>query len=91
MNLEEFLTASGPGGCKLARHMQELPQADRSAVEQALHHDAVTSTAIADVLDEHGYEISADVVQRHRRGACACSKRGRLAQLASDAELGVAQ
>lgn len=90
MNFEEFLTASGSEGCKLTRHMRELPTTDRGAVEQALSHDAVTSTAIADVLGEHGYEISADVVQRHRRGACACTKRGRFAQQAAEPELGVA-
>lgn len=89
---EEFLSASGgAAGCKLARHMENLGQSDQQAVQKALKHEAVTATAISEVLGGHGYQVSPDVVQRHRRHACSCFKRGRVTELVSVPETGVAQ
>jgi hypothetical protein len=88
MDFDDFLTASTRSdGCKLRQHINKLAASERDAVEQALSHPSVTATAIAEVLEQNGYVISPDVVQRHRREACSCA-RWKLAGLAASAENG---
>lgn len=60
--------------CKLGDALVLIARdpADAKAVQAALDDQRRTSTGIADTLANNGYNVSADVIGRHRRKACAC-------------------
>lgn len=44
------------------------------AVRDALENRHITSVWIHDKLAEYGHDLGIATIQRHRRGACSCSK-----------------
>lgn len=43
-------------------------------VDEALQHPDITSTAITLYLKQKGITVGQNIVSRHRRGSCACSR-----------------
>ena len=74
MDLSEFAAhkrAKGPR-CTLQKPGLKAPEMEK--LEAALVAPSITSVAIARWLEDHGVELTAYVVQRHRRGDCRCGR-----------------
>jgi len=74
VDLSEFAAhkrAKGPR-CTLQKPGLKAPEMEK--LEAALAAPSITSVAIARWLEDHGVELTAYVVQRHRRGDCRCGR-----------------
>jgi hypothetical protein len=65
--------------CAMGKLMRELPEAFSSKLMETLINPAVEGTAITKVLADFGFEMSSNVVRRHRRrlqglDGCKCEK-----------------
>lgn len=88
INLDEFTakleSLSGkktlPGHeCAMGKLIRELPDSFSSKLEEALLNPSVEGTAITKVLADYGFELSSNIVRRHRRrmqglDGCKCDK-----------------
>jgi len=65
--------------CAMGKLMRELPEAFSSKLMETLINTSVEGTAITKVLADFGFEMSSNVVRRHRRrlqglDGCKCEK-----------------
>jgi hypothetical protein len=65
--------------CAMGKLMRELPTSFSSKLREALMNPSVEGTAITKVLMDFGFEMSSNVVRRHRRrimglDGCKCAK-----------------
>jgi len=69
-----------PGNeCAMGKFIRELPEAFAIKLSEALLNPSVEGTAITKVLADYGFEMSSNVVRRHRRrmqglDGCKCPK-----------------
>ena len=73
--LERAQAVATAGGqpCKMGKALAGMDDATRADVVEAVLAD-VSAPALAKLLREDGYDISADSVRRHRHGECqTCS------------------
>jgi len=69
-----------PGGeCAMGKLLRELPEDFSKRLAEALLTPSVEGTAITKVLADFGFEMSSNVVRRHRRrmqglDGCKCAK-----------------
>jgi hypothetical protein len=88
INLDEFTSKleslngkkTLPGHeCAMGKLMRELPEAFSSKLAETLINPSIEGTAITKVLADFGFEMSSNVVRRHRRrlqglDGCKCEK-----------------
>ena len=88
INLDEFTARldsingkkTMPGHeCAMGKLMRELPEAFSSKLMETLVNTSVEGTAITKVLSDFGFELSTNVIRRHRRrmqglDGCKCEK-----------------
>jgi hypothetical protein len=88
INLDEFTSRLDslygkktlPGNeCAMGRLLRELPKAFSEKLAEALLNPAVEGTALTTLLADYGFEMSSNVVRRHRRrmqglDGCKCPK-----------------
>lgn len=65
--------------CAMGKLMRELPEAFSSKLMETLKNTSIEGTAITKVLSDYGFEMSSNVVRRHRRrlqglDGCKCEK-----------------
>lgn len=86
-SLHEQLSAQRRRRCHLGRSIDEMPDADRTAIANAIEqvrayratsivrngHTPMTAAAIRRALIAEGYDISKDTVEKHVAGTCACN------------------
>ena len=65
--------------CAMGKLMRELPEAFSSKLMETLKNTSIEGTAITKVLADYGFEMSSNVVRRHRRrlqglDGCKCEK-----------------
>lgn len=65
--------------CAMGALLSELPEAFSTKLAEALLNPLVEGSAIAKVLADYGFEISSNVIRRHRRrmqglDGCKCDK-----------------
>jgi hypothetical protein len=64
--------------CKMNRILAELNDDDRRALENLVDNTRVSASAVARLLNQHGYDIKHATVAKHRRradgGGCRCPK-----------------
>lgn len=78
--MEQFKSEAAKGRnhvqCRVGLALGVMSAKDRADVEAALADATIPGTVINRVLRDAGYELDAGAfsVQRHRRGACACSR-----------------
>jgi len=65
--------------CAMGKLMRELPEAFSSKLMETLKNTSIEGTAITKVLADFGFEMSSNVVRRHRRrlqglDGCKCEK-----------------
>lgn len=65
--------------CAMGKLMRDLPSSFSAKLKEALMNPAVEGTAITKVLSDFGFEMSSNVVRRHRRrimglDGCKCAK-----------------
>lgn len=74
MNLADRLavTSGGRAGplCIVCWLLADLPEPDRSTLDDALNGDVYTSVQIAAALTAEGHRVSKGTMARHRRGEC---------------------
>lgn len=79
MSLADALNAHPPqhryNRCPINNILKQLEDTDQQLLTRALHDTGRTGRSIADALNSIGHQISADAVQRHRRGVCTCDPR----------------
>lgn len=67
--------AGGPG-CGTARVLAQLPEDEAVALAQLIDGTDVFSTQIAEILNGHGYQVTAGQIAHHRRrvrgAGCTC-------------------
>lgn len=67
---------SGP--CFLMRSADEkLDDNDKKILLQALADKKFSALRLSTQLTEHGFEISENVIRRHRIGSCACARNAK--------------
>lgn len=76
MGLRDALEANskvrrGPA-CKIGLILGDMTPEDREDLEVALADIVFPGTGIARALQSEGYEVSTQMIQRHRRGDCGC-------------------
>ena len=62
--------------CTLATIISKLDPADTVALAKALADSTVSAPQLCRALVRAGHPITRGVVERHRRGDCACNVRG---------------
>lgn len=65
------MATKGPT-CAVAIVLEEMPDADRTALLEAIGNPRASGTWISKVLAEHGYTLAGFTINRHRRGECRC-------------------
>lgn len=61
------------GKCGVAKLLDDLDDEDTAAVTGWIDdHNGIPAKALARRLKEHDLQLSDGVIQRHRRGDCAC-------------------
>jgi hypothetical protein len=65
--------------CAMGKLMRDLPPSFSAKLKEALMNPSVEGTAITKVLTDFGFEMSSNVVRRHRRrmmglDGCKCAK-----------------
>lgn len=72
VSIAEFVTDGRPIRCPLA--LASFSEEQRAKVDLALKSAQVTGERIAQVLTGWGFGVSAQAVNRHRRGSCGCRR-----------------
>lgn len=75
--LDTIKAEAGPRrpACTIGRLVADLPAADVADLRVAFADEGLAATTIASALSKHvGRRVGADVVRRHRRGACGCGQ-----------------
>lgn len=78
--LQERQAAASPKRCKVRQLFKILTETDRSderdeLVEALADKDGLEGVVIAGFIrDAYNFEISAEALRRHRRGACSCER-----------------
>ena len=70
---EAFLPAKGPR-CGLDTVLATLGKDDAAKLRAALDAPHITHAAISKWLKQHGQNVAAETVGRHRRKDCACDR-----------------
>jgi hypothetical protein len=60
--------------CSIGIIIEQLPEDDAEALQQAFHDPYVTGRAITAALRAEGYSARDYNVNRHRRGLCLCGE-----------------
>lgn len=80
MNISKALKQGPPrkrgATCTIALILSTLDSVEGDALRAMLTDSRWGSVAIADLLTENGYPIANYTVNTHRRGGCACQRRG---------------
>jgi hypothetical protein len=58
--------------CTVALAMRQMDKATLATFQAALDNPAAPSTQIALAVQQLGYQVRYEALQRHRRGACRC-------------------
>lgn len=74
VDLSEFAALKRDKGPRCTLEKPGLKPADAEKLKAALAAPSITSVAIARWLENHGMDLTAYVVQRHRRGDCRCGR-----------------
>jgi hypothetical protein len=77
-SLETARRNTGGGRCRVAVILDQMGQEERDSLNHLLDETEVFGTQIAAVLKGHGYEVSGQHIQHHRRrvrgGGCICPR-----------------
>jgi hypothetical protein len=67
--------------CKVFRILQELDEGDRQALTDLIDNSEISASAVARLLNTHGYEIKDATIGKHRRrfdgSGCRCNQVAR--------------
>jgi hypothetical protein len=58
--------------CSVAIAVRQMDKATVAKFEAAMANDNAPSTQIAKAVQDLGFQVRYEAVQRHRRGACRC-------------------
>jgi hypothetical protein len=58
--------------CTVALAMEQMDKATLATFQTAMANPAAPGTQIAKAVQELGYQVRYEAIQRHRRGACRC-------------------
>ena len=77
MGLLEDLTTATPsvGGKQCAVQKLVEEHEDGDDLFEIITHGDVTAPQVSRVLERHGFEVSAKIINNHRNGGCACDRR----------------
>lgn len=67
----QYAPRRGPN-CSVAVVMKQMPKDILEKFQAAMDNHSAPGTEIAKAVQELGYLVRADAIQRHRRGACRC-------------------
>jgi hypothetical protein len=67
----KYTYRKGPA-CSVALVMQQMDDATVKKFQAAMANVSAPATQIAKAVQDLGYQIRYEAVQRHRRGACRC-------------------
>ena len=56
--------------CRLCVALRAMDKADASALAEAMADPSITTAAIFRALKREGFDVSANITARHRRGEC---------------------
>lgn len=70
--LAAISSSGGWGQCRVTALSHDLTPDDYAAFLNAIADRKKTAVSIAQVMTAHGWPISDQAIQRHRRGACSC-------------------
>lgn len=85
MSLAESLNAAAPykthRGCGVGRLLLVLAPKDRDAFVAALaigkgEPGRLSNQQLSDILKSEGHEVSMQMIETHRKGACSCGSLG---------------
>lgn len=62
--------------CAVGRLLETLRGDELAALRAALVNTDWSNVALSNVLADEGHNVSHQVMQRHRSGACTCNKLG---------------
>ena len=68
----QYAPRRGPR-CTVSLATQQMDEATLKKFTAAMENSSAASTLIAQALQDLGYKVRADALQRHRRGACRCA------------------
>jgi hypothetical protein len=60
--------------CSVAMALRQMDEVTAKKFEAAMANVNAPATQIAKAVEDLGYHVRYDAVQRHRRGACRCGK-----------------
>lgn len=64
--------------CKVYRILEELDDSDRQALTDLIDNSEISASAVARLLNSHGYEIKDATIGKHRRrfqgSGCRCNQ-----------------
>jgi len=67
----QYVPKRGPA-CTVHLTMKQMDKATLDKFTAAMANSSAAGTLIAEALQELGFKVRADAIQRHRRGACRC-------------------
>ena len=67
----QYVPKRGPA-CTVSLAMKEMDEATLKKFTAAMGNTSAASTLIAEALQELGFKVRSDAIQRHRRRACRC-------------------
>jgi hypothetical protein len=67
----QYVPKRGPS-CTVHLAMQDMDKDTLNKFTTAMANTSAAGTLIAEALQDLGYKVRADAIQRHRRGACRC-------------------
>lgn len=67
----QYVPKRGPS-CTVGLAMQEMDDDTLKKFTAAMANTSAAGTLIAHALQDLGYKVRPDAIQRHRRGACRC-------------------
>jgi methionine salvage enolase-phosphatase E1 len=70
-DIEAAVVKRGPV-CTVSLVRDSLPPGEQAEYDDAIRNPRFAATTVAKVLRNHGHEINAEAIQRHRRGVCRC-------------------
>jgi hypothetical protein len=62
--------------CSVAIAMRQMDEPTVKKFQAAMANDNAPSTQIAQAVQDLGFQVRYEAVQRHRRGACRCGNPG---------------
>jgi hypothetical protein len=67
----QYVPKRGPS-CTVQLTMKDMDEDTLKKFKAAMANPSAAGTLIAEALQDLGYKVRADAIQRHRRGACRC-------------------